>query len=227
MKRKKPSNVGKNKTRVLIVDDHPIVREGLGRLIELQSDITVCGEAASAHEALKTIKTSSPDVVIVDISLGKGLGGIELIKEIKARFPQLSILVLSMHDETVFAERLIRAGAKGYVMKEEAPEVILTAIRRVSKGQLYLSENMAARILSHLVSTPSEAEKSPIERLSDREFEIVELLGQGFGASQIAETLHLSVKTIETHFLHIKEKLQIENARKLRQYAISWAQSKT
>ena len=226
MKSKKKSGSAKGKTKVFIVDDHPIVRDGLSRLIKLQADLTVCGEAAGASEALKAIAKSRPDVAVVDISLDKGLGGIDLIKEMKGRFPQLPILVLSMHDETVFAERTIRAGAKGYVMKEEAPEAILTAIRRVSKGEIYLSDNMSSRLLSDVADGPSKTKKLPTERLSDRELEVIELFGQGFGASKIAEKLYLSVKTIETYFAHIKEKLHLKNAGELRQFAIKWVHSK-
>lgn len=226
MASRKQSGRAKKKIKVLIVDDHPIVREGLIRLVELQTDLVVCGEAANKSEALKAIKTLSPDVAVIDLSLDRDLGGIELIKEIKVRFSQLPVLVLSIHDETVFAERVIKVGAKGYVMKEEAPEAILTAIRRVSNGETYLSDNMAARILSSLTGRPSGKKKLPIERLTDRELEIIELVGRGIGASKIAEKLHLSVKTVETHFAHIKEKLRLENAGKLRQYAIRWVHSK-
>lgn len=223
---KKQSALPKDKTKVLIVDDHPIVREGLARLVELQGDLAVCGEAANVSEALETIEATAPDVAVIDLSLDRNLGGIGLIKEIKVRFSQLPVLVLSMHDETVFAERVIKAGAKGYVMKEEAPAAILTAIRKVSNGEIYLSDKMAARILSNLAGGPSGKKKLPIEHLTDRELEIVELVGRGFGASKIAEKLHLSVKTVETHFAHIKEKLQIENAGKLRRFAIGWVQGK-
>ncbi len=216
----------KGKTKVLIVDDHPVVRQGLVRLIELQSDLCVCGEAANAHEALKAIETLKPDVAIVDLSLDKDLGGIELIKDIKTQFSQLPVLVLSMHSESVFAERMLRAGAKGYVMKEEAPETMLTAIRRVSDGKIYLSDNMSTKILSGLVKGQPATDKLPAERLSDRELEVLELIGRGLGTSQVAKKLHLSVKTIETHRAHIKEKLQIENASELLQYAIEWVQSK-
>lgn len=217
----------KVKTKVLIVDDHPVVRQGLVRLIELQSDLCVCGEAANAHEALEAIETLKPDVAIVDLSLDKDLGGIELIKDIKTQFSQLPVLVLSMHSESVFAERMLRAGAKGYVMKEEAPETMLTAIRRVSDGKIYLSDNMSTKILSGLVKGQPVTDKLPAERLTDRELEVLELIGRGLGTSQAAKKLHLSVKTIETHRAHIKEKLQIENASELLQYAIEWVRSKS
>ena len=216
----------KGKTKVLIVDDHPVVRQGLVRLIELQGDLCVCGEAANAPEALRAIETLKPDVAVVDLSLDKDLGGIELIKDIKTQFSQLPVLVLSMHNESVFAERMLRAGAKGYVMKEEAPETMLTAIRRVSDGKIYLSDNMSTRILSGLVKGQPARDKLPAERLSDRELEVLELIGRGLGTSQVAKKLHLSVKTIETHRAHIKEKLQIENASELLQYAIGWVQGK-
>lgn len=219
-------NPAKGKTKVLIVDDHPVVRQGLARLIELQTDLCICGEAANAIEALRVIETSKPDVAVIDLSLGKDLGGIELIKDVRARFSQLPVLVLSMYNENVFAERTLRAGARGYVMKEEAPETMLTAIRRVANGNIYLSDNMSTRILSVLVKGQPETSKFPVERLTDRELEVLELIGRGLGTSQVAGKLHLSVKTIETHRAHIKEKLQIENASKLLQYAIEWVQSK-
>jgi len=219
-------NPAKSKTRVLIVDDHPIVRQGLVRLIELQTDLCVCGEAANAPEALRAIETLKPDVAVVDLSLDKGLSGIELIKDIKTRFSKLPVLVLSMYDENVFAERTLRAGAKGYVMKEEASETMLTAIRRVANGKIYLSDNMSTRILSSLVKGQPEISRLPVERLTDRELEVLELIGRGLRTGQVARKLHLSVKTIETHRAHIKEKLQIENASKLLQYAIGWVQSK-
>jgi len=219
-------NPAKSKTKVLIVDDHPIVRQGLVRLIELQTDLCVCGEAANAPEALRAIETLKPDVAVVDLSLDKGLSGIELIKDIKTRFSKLPVLVLSMYDENVFAERTLRAGAKGYVMKEEASETMLTAIRRVANGKIYLSDNMSTRILSSLVKGQPEISRLPVERLTDRELEVLELIGRGLRTGQVARKLHLSVKTIETHRAHIKEKLQIENASKLLQYAIGWVQSK-
>jgi len=224
MTTEKQPDPAKEETKVLIVDDHPIVRQGLAQLIGLQADLTVCGEAANVTEALKAIGTLDPDVAVIDLCLDRDFGGIELIKDVKARFPKLSVLVLSMYNEEVFAERVIKAGAKGYVMKEQAPEVILTAIRRVANGQIYLSDNMATKVLASLVRGLSETDRLPMDRLTDRELEIIELIGRGFGTSQIAEKLHLSRKTIETHRAHIKQKLQIETAGKLRQYAIQWVQ---
>lgn len=218
----KPSlGTKKAKTRVLIVDDHPIVRQGLAQLINQESDLMVCGESESAHHAIDAIGVLKPDIAIVDISLG-GTSGIELVKNIKVRYPKLLILVHSMHDETLYAERLLRAGASGYIMKQEATERVLTAIRRVLSGEIYLSEKMGAKMMQQLVGGKAATSGSPIERLSDRELEVFGLIGQGHGTRQIAEKMHLSVKTIESHRAHIKEKLNLKNANELVLHAIQW-----
>jgi len=219
---KEPVDSDVGRARILIVDDHPIIREGVARLVDMQPDMTICCEAASAREALNRIEKADPDIAIIDLSLDNGLSGLDLLKDISVRFPRLPMLVLSMHSETVFAERVLRAGAKGYVMKEEAPEAILTAIRRVLAGKVYLSDDMATKMLTSFAAGDSSADKTGIKCLSDRELEIIELIGRGFGASRIAEKLCLSVKTVETHCTHIRQKLQIESSSELRQYAIEW-----
>lgn len=210
-------------TRVLLVDDHPIVRRGLAELINHEPDLSVCGEAQNAQEALDALAALEPDLAIVDVSLQE-TSGIELIKDIKIRYPEMLMLALSMHDETLYAERVLRAGARGYVMKEEAAEKLMTAIRKVLSGQIYLSEKMAARALSKFVHGARDTDGSPLGRLSDRELQVFELIGRGRGTRQIAETLHLSVKTIESHREHIKEKLKLTTSAELVQHAIQWVQ---
>lgn len=225
------SNADKGPSRnsrvpVFIVDDHPIVRQGLLQLINKEPDLVVCGEAESAQEAMSAIEKCHPEVVIVDISLG-GTSGIELIKNIKIRFPRLLILVHSFHDETIYAERLLRAGASGYIMKQEATEHVLSAIRRVLAGEIYLSARMGAKMMQQLVGGKNSMSRSPIDRLSDRELEVFRLIGQGKGTREIAEKIHLSVKTIESHRAHIKEKLNLKNSNELVLHAIQWVQNET
>jgi DNA-binding NarL/FixJ family response regulator len=221
---KKKSQMQKNKKRVLIIDDHPIMRQGLAQLINHQSDFMVCGEAEDAHEALKAIPVTNPDVAIVDISL-KQRNGIELIKDIRIHYPNLEILVLSMHDESLYAERVLRAGAKGYIMKQEGAEKVMVALRQILKGQVYVSDNMASKILQIFAGGRKNGSDSPMESLSDREFEVFQLIGQGRGTRQIAEDLHLSVKTVETHREHIKEKLKLKEAVSLLRFAVQWVES--
>jgi DNA-binding NarL/FixJ family response regulator len=214
----------KNPTRIVIVDDHPLLRKGVGQLINNEKDLLVVGEAEDAAKALTAIETAKPDVALIDISLG-GASGIELLKNIKARFPKLQVLVLSMHDESVYAHRALRAGASGYIMKQEATEKVLTALRKVLRGEVYLSDRLGARMLNTLVGGRSSTATSPIEALSDRELEVFSLIGQGHGTRPIAEKLHLSVKTIESHRAHIKEKLNLQTATELVHHAIQWVQS--
>ncbi|MBE3096482.1 MAG: response regulator transcription factor [Planctomycetes bacterium] len=211
------------KARILIVDDHPIVRQGLVQMLGHEPDMEACGEAESAAEALKAIAAAAPDAAIVDLSL-KDSSGLELLKDIRVRYPRLPVLVLSVYDESMYAERALRAGAKGYMMKEEAAEKVVTAIRRILAGQIYLSEAMASRLLHVLVDGRPDAGLSPAERLSDRELEVFQLIGQGFGNTEIARRLHLSPKTVETYRGHIKEKLNLSGATELLQHAIQWAQ---
>ncbi|MBN1698059.1 MAG: response regulator transcription factor [Spirochaetales bacterium] len=212
------------KKRVLIVDDHPIVRQGITRLINYEEELMVCGEAGNAKEALETVERENPDLVIVDISL-KGRSGLELIKDIRMRFQDLPVLVVSMHDESLYAERVLRAGAKGYIMKQEPPEKVLDAIRQVLGGKIFVSEKMREKMLQRYVLGSSQRNASTVERLSDRELEVFRLIGKGMGTRQIAKELDLSIKTVETYREHIKEKLNLENSSKLLQYAIDWVQN--
>jgi DNA-binding NarL/FixJ family response regulator len=212
------------RTRIIIVDDHPIIRKGLSELINHEDDLVVCGQAEDAHEAMDVIKTLKPDIAVVDISL-KETSGIELIKDLRTQYPNLPVLALSMHDESLYAERALRAGAKGYIMKAEATEKVITAIRKVLTGELYVSDRMAAKMVRKLVGSGPAIGTSPIDRLSDRELEVFLLIGQGRGTRQIADKLHLSIKTIETYRAHMKEKLNLENAAELLQYAIRWVNS--
>ncbi len=211
------------KAKVLLVDDHPIVRQGLAELIGQEADLSVCGEAQNASEALQAIAVSKPDIALVDVSL-QDTGGIELIKMIKAGYAHVPVLVLSMHDETLYAERALRAGARGYVMKEEATERLLMAIRKVLSGQIYLSERMAGRLLSKFVDGAPAGGGSALERLTDRELEIFEFIGHGLSTRRIAEKLHLSIKTIESHREHIKDKLKLTSSQELMRHAMQWVQ---
>lgn len=212
----------RKKSRVLIVDDHPILRQGLRQMIDLEDDLEVCSEAETSHQALDAIRTAAPGIAIVDITL-KNSNGIDLVKDIKRQYPKLPVLVLSMHDESLYAERALRAGARGYIMKREPSDLVLTAIRQILSGKIYVSEPIANRMLSSMAATGDpQAGPSPLDRLSNREFEIFKLIGQGHGRGQIAEELHLSVKTIETHRAKIQEKLNLKNSAELLQFAIQW-----
>ncbi|OGH55724.1 MAG: DNA-binding response regulator [Candidatus Lindowbacteria bacterium RIFCSPLOWO2_12_FULL_62_27] len=210
--------------KVFIVDDHPIVRRGLAQLINQEADLVVCGEAETIQATLDQWEKSAPDVALVDLSL-KAESGLELIKDIKVRYPAVPVLVLSMHDETFYAERAIRAGAEGYIMKQQASDLVLAAIRRVLGGEIYLSEPMAAKILRRASGEQPDQLPSPMERLSDRELEVFRLIGTGLGTRKIAEQLSRSVKTVETYREHIKEKLDLKGASELTQAAFQWLQS--
>ena len=211
------------RARIFIVDDHPMMREGLAQLIGQEADLCVCGEAEAAPEALRRIGELRPNLAIVDISLKSG-SGLELIKDLQAGHPAVAVLVISMHDESLYAERILRAGGRGYIMKQEGGKKIMQAIRQVLSGQIYVSEKMSARILELFSGRRSEAGASPIERLTDREFEVFQLIGQGRGTRQIAEELHLSVKTVEVHRQHIKEKLKLTDAPSLVRHAVRWVE---
>jgi DNA-binding NarL/FixJ family response regulator len=213
---------GVEKRRVFVVDDHPIVRQGLALLINQQPDLTVCGEAEEVHDALQKIANCKPDIVIVDISLN-GPDGLELLKTVRARDASLPILILSMHDESIYAERALRAGANGYIMKQEATETVLAALRRIINREIYVSEKVASKMLRRFISGSATARQSPIAHLSDRELEVFRLIGEGHSTRRIAEELHLSVKTVESYQAHIKEKLSLRSARELVQHAIQWA----
>lgn len=207
---------------MLLVDDHPILRKGLAQMINMESDLTVCGEAEDAGKAFELVGTLQPDVAVVDISLKTG-NGIELVKNVKARYPELPILVLSMHDESLYAERALRAGSLGYIMKEEATEQVLVAIRRVLKGEIFLSEKMKSRMLQQLTTGGrNKVVVSPIENLTDRELEVFRLIGEGRSTRQIAAELHLSVRTVEAYREYIKSKLNLRNATELVQHAFHW-----
>ena len=206
---------------ILLVDDHPVVRKGLVAMIEAERGFKVAAEAGDAREAMAAITDHKPDLCIVDLTL-KDIGGLELIKQIKASHPTLPVLVLSMHDEKIYAERALKAGASGYIMKQELTERLITAIRTVLRGEIYLSEKMASRILGKMVGGRRDDDATPMDRLSDRELEVFELLGRGLNTREIAKRLCLSVKTVETHREHIKEKLQIRDATKLIQQATHW-----
>jgi DNA-binding NarL/FixJ family response regulator len=209
------------KSTVFVVDDHPIVRQGLALFINREPDLAVCGDAEEAGAALRRIEELKPDLIIVDISLN-GPDGLDLVKNIRTRDPNLPVLILSMLDESLYAERALRAGANGYIMKHEATELVLTAIRRILGGEIYVSDRMANRMLHRFVGGSQAAERSPIAELTDRELEVFRLIGKGHGTRQIAEELHISVKTVESYQAHIKEKLSLKNARELVQRAIQW-----
>jgi len=209
------------KVRILIVDDHPLVREGLIGLIGSQSDFEVCGEAAGMDDARRLVESARPDVAIIDLTLSDG-SGIELIKELKERRADLKLLVLSMHEESLFAERALRAGAVGYVHKHEASRTIVQAVRTVLEGRLYLSQRLTQRMLERAVRPGGDTGASPIERLTDREMEVFELLGEGLTSRQIATRLQLSPKTVETHREHIKDKLDLKNGTELTKHALQW-----
>jgi DNA-binding NarL/FixJ family response regulator len=214
------------KKRVFVVDDHPIVRQGLALLINQESDLTVCGEAEDMQSALNSVVSARPDVLIVDISL-TGPDGLELLKHVRIKCPTIPVLILSMHDESIYAERALRAGANGYIMKQEATDRVLVALRRILSGETYVSDRIAKNMLQHYLRGANVTAYSPISGLTDRELEVFRLIGEGHGTRQIAEELHLSVKTVESYQAHIKEKLSLKSARELVQHAIQWTMEKT
>jgi DNA-binding NarL/FixJ family response regulator len=205
--------------KVFLVDDHPLVREWLTNLINQQSDLVVCGEAEDAPQALRAIEALKPDVVVADITLASG-SGIELVKDIRLSMPAVAIVVLSMHDETLYAERALRAGARGYVMKRESTKKIITAIRNVLEGKLYVTDEFKASVGEKHLGGGSGG--SPLEQLSDRELEVFRMLGQGFETRRIAESLCISIKTVQVYCARIKEKLAIGNATELLREAVRW-----
>jgi DNA-binding NarL/FixJ family response regulator len=207
------------KAKVFLVDDHPIVRQGLGLLINREPDLVVCGEAEDAPSALQRMASTQPDLMVIDISLD-GPDGLELLKTIRLKEPILPVLILSMHEESTYAERSLRAGANGYIMKQEATERVLVAIRRILEGKIYLSERLTNKMLEQFVHGAGASKNNPLTTLSDRELEVYRLIGAGHGTRQIADELHVSVKTVESYQAHIKEKLSLRNARELVQHAI-------
>ena len=211
-----PSAARIAKKTVFVVDDHPLLRQGLALLINREPDLTVCGEAANTQDAMKAIAAKRPDILIVDISLN-GPDGLDLLKALRSSYPDLPVLILSMHDETIYAERALRARANGYIMKQEATEKVLVAVHRILGGDIYLSERMSNKLLHQYFSGASVDTNS---RLSDRELEVFRFIGEGCSTRHIAEKLHLSVKTVETYQAHIKDKLSLRSGRELVQYAI-------
>jgi DNA-binding NarL/FixJ family response regulator len=218
-RKSRDSSALKQGHKIVLVDDHPLLREGLAKLINQESGLSVCGQFEDASRAFDAIPSLNPDLAIIDLAL-KNSSGLELVKNIHASHPKLAMLVLSMYDESLYAERALRAGAAGYIMKQEASERILSAIRQVLKGGIYLSERMSSRLMHQLVGGRARESGSALERLSDRELEIFGMIGQGMGTRQIAEQLHLSVKTVESHRSHIKEKLNLKDANELVHTAI-------
>jgi DNA-binding NarL/FixJ family response regulator len=215
------SSLDRRPCRVVIVDDHPVVRMGLKQMLEGESDFEVCGEADGAAEALSVVAAASPDLVVVDISLKSG-SGLDLVKQLAAKDRSIKVLVWSMHDESLFAERALRAGARGYINKEEAIDNMLAALRKVDSGAIYLSQTMTDRILQSIASGDLEEGRAPLEQLSDREMEVFELIGHGLTTRSAAEHLGLSVKTIETYRENIKTKLNLENNNELICRAAQW-----
>jgi DNA-binding NarL/FixJ family response regulator len=216
----KPAPRAEKAKRIVIVDDHPLFRKGLEQLINSSDDaFHICGEAGDAAEGISVIRKLKPDLAIVDLSL-PGANGIELVKNIRAEFQKLPVLILSMHDESLYALRALRAGAQGYVMKQEALENVIVAIREVLAGRPYLSSDMSAKLITNFASGTNET--NPTDRLSDRELEILELIGKGRDVREIAKALYISAKTVETHRAHIKEKLNLKNARQVTRFAMQW-----
>jgi len=210
--------------RVVVVDDHPIMRQGLCALIAAEPDLSVCGEAESAESAMEVVPREKPDLVIADITL-PGRNGIELIKDLHSVVPEIPVLVPSMHDEAIYAERVLRVGGRGYVMKQEGGLKLMEAIRKVLSGQVYVSESTSARILESMAGGGRREEVSSVSSLTDRELEVFEMFGKGLGTREIAQKLHLSVKTVEVHRSNIKRKLGLDTANALVRYAVRWVES--
>jgi len=222
----KEKNQQGKKVKILVVDDHPIVRQGLAQVINQEDDLVLDSEAGDATEAMECFKKSKPDLAIIDISL-KGASGIELTKSLLALSPKFPVLVISMYDESLYVERVLRAGARGYLMKQEATEKVVSALRKILSGEIYVSEKMGDNLLHKFVLGKGPSKNTSVENLSDRELEILQLVGQGHGTRQIAEELHVSVKTVESHYAKIKEKLNLKNANELIQYAVKWYHSES
>jgi len=210
--------------KVMIVDDHPLIRQGVARLVQQEQDLAICGEAEDTAEAIEAIAATRPDIVVLDITL-KTSNGVELLAMLHKRFPDLPVLILSMHDEAIYAERTLRAGARGYVMKQDSPEKLIEAIRRVLAGEVYLSEAMTARVLKKIADGMPPQEPSPQDMLSARELEVFRLIGQGTATRDIADRLQVSVKTVDAHRANIKKKLDLKSGAELVQHAIKWVLS--
>jgi len=211
------------KKKVLLVDDHALMRQGLELLVNQQPDLEVCAQAETVHQAMEAIKAHPPDIVVTDITL-KESNGIELIKDIRIHWPDMLVVVLTMHNETFYAERVLRAGARGFVTKSEPPTNVLAAIRAVLTGQIYVSEKLASQMIGKLTGKNMEPGGLLLDKLSDREFEVFELIGQGMEVRQIASQLHLSIKTVETHRDNIRKKLDLDSSTDLLKYALQWFQ---
>lgn len=225
MKPSSPKPSRKAKSRILILDDHPIMRQGLAQLLGQEPDLQVCAEANEAKEALDKIARTAPDLLLADLSL-PGRSGLELIKDLQLQYPDLKVLVLSMHDESLYAERVLRAGGRGYVMKQEGGKKLLEAIRKVLDGQIYVSEKISSKILEIFAGRKQQAAASPVETLTDRELEVFQLIGQGLSTQGIATRLSVSAKTVEVHRVNIKSKLQLSSLPELVHNAVLWVESK-
>ncbi len=213
-----------SRRRILLVDDHPMIRAGLAQLINKQADLQVCGEAAHPSGALEEIARCQPDLLVTDLTM-PGRGGIEFLKDVLAMHPELAILVISMHDETIYAERVLRCGARGYMMKGAESDQVLTAIRQVLSGQVYVSGSLTTHLVGNLAGPRPRGSCSPIEKLTDREFEVFQLIGRGRGTREIAGELHISPKTVEVHRGNIKAKLGLGNATTLVRHAVRWMET--
>jgi DNA-binding NarL/FixJ family response regulator len=221
---KTKSKAPQKKQRIFVVDDHPMMRDGLRMLIGAESDLAICGEADDGLAALDAILREKPDLVLADLTM-PGKGGLELIKDLQAALPGLTVLVISMHDESLYAERVLRAGGRGYVMKQEGGKVLMQAIRQVLGGQIYVSKAMSARILESFSTGQATAGRSRVSQLTDREFEVFQLIGEGLATRAIAARLHLSVKTVEAHRANLKQKLVLQNANQLVHEAVRWVEA--
>ena len=217
-----PANSTDEPRRVLLLDDHPMTRYGMARLIEQEPDLVVCGEAENSHSALAAVKAHKPEVVLVDLTMPGG-EGIEFIKDMRALHPEVAVLVVSMHDEEVYAQRALRAGSRGYIMKSEGGEQLVKAIRQVLGGKIYLSEKMAGKVLEVFSGQRDRGETTTLDKLSDREFEVFRLLGQGLTTREIGQRLRLGTKTVDTHRLHLRQKMGFKTSAALIKHAIQWA----
>jgi DNA-binding NarL/FixJ family response regulator len=221
---KKKSSASSAKKRLFILDDHPMMREGLAQLINHEPDLEICGQAGSGKDLDSQVATANPDLLLADISL-PDKNGLEVLKDMQALRPGLPVLVISMHDESLYAERVLRAGGRGYIMKQEGGKKMMEAIRQVLSGRIYVSEEMSGKILESLSHSGQQTARRPMENLSDREFEVLQLMGEGKGTAEIAELLHLSGKTVEAHRANIKRKLDIKTGPELVRYAVRWVES--
>jgi DNA-binding NarL/FixJ family response regulator len=218
---KNTGSVPARRYRIMLVDDHPVVRQGLRRLLETEPDLEICGESESARDAKSLLRELQPDAVIVDVSLAQG-DGLELVKDARAHYPHLRILVLSMHDEAIYAERMLSAGANGYIMKQVASEQFLQALRRVLGGGIYVSEAVANSMIEKIATGSTHISDNPVDTLSNRELQVLHMIGKGLSTRQAAEALNLSIKTVESHRQRIKRKLSLHTSSQLMQYAVNW-----